>query len=161
VTKRLFARGSDGVVCIVEGGSEDYINNPEYNLDKVHFHSKLAYMRIPLIYSGGVTFPTRDAVWRSDSSCGKSYQWSEPQTGSQYFPLVNHNLGYKPAIIGVENSDGLSGNFPIQQQGISIRNSAFVVDNAWVYILERYVTYEYSLPAISKNYTIYVFQEPL
>ena len=161
MTKRLFARGSDGTVCIVEGGSDDYINNPKYNLDKVHFHSQLSYMRVPQVYYGSVSFPVRAAVWRSGSDCGKDYNWSEPQYGTQYFPLVNHNLGYVPAVIGVDGSEALSGNFPIQQRGLSIRSSAIVMDTSWIYILERYVTYEYDLPSTSRNYTFYIFQEPI
>lgn len=161
MTKRLFARGSDGVVCIVEGGSDDYINNPKYNLDKVHFHSELSYMRIPRVYSGTVTFPYRTAIVRSDSDKGKSYSWYEPEHGAVAYPLAQHGLGYIPSVVVVDNIDALAGNYPIQQHGLSLRNAAVTMDTQWIYILERYVTYQYDLGSDVRTYKAYVFENPI
>lgn len=161
MSKRLYARGSDGVVCIVEGGSDDYINNPQYNLDKVHFHSALNYMRIPTIYYGSVSFPYRQAVVRSDSEKGKEYSWFEPQYGEVLYHLASHNLGYKPGVIAVDSTDALSGNYPVQQAGLSLRNASIVMDEWNIYLLEKFVTYQYDISAQTRSYTIYVFQDPI
>lgn len=161
MTKRLFARGSDGTVCIVEGGSQDYIDNPSYNLDKVHFHSALSYMRIPTIYVGSVSFPLRTVKIGTEESKGKTTSWYDPVYGEVIYPLVQHNLGFKPAVLVVDTADALSGNYPIQQSGLSMRNATVVIDEQTISLQEKFVTYDYDLTALTRNYKIYIFQEPI
>ena len=55
---RLFARGSDGVVCI-HTGSDDVVANPLLDLSRVLFHSDLLYPSVIDTIDFSVTLPAR------------------------------------------------------------------------------------------------------
>lgn len=55
---RLFARGSDGVVCI-HTGSDNVVNTPTADLSRVLFHSALEYPALVRTESVSVTLPSR------------------------------------------------------------------------------------------------------
>lgn len=162
MSKRLYARGSDGVVAIVEGGNDAFISNPLPNISQVHFHSSFAYMRVPQIFETTVSFPYREAPTQTSSSKGKSSTYPVVGGGSQTYVIGYHGLGYVPAAIGIEGGvNGLSGNYPIQQSGLSLRSIALTMDSNYVYLLERYYLYANSLGGLSQNFKVFVFQNPL
>ncbi len=55
---RLFARGSDGVVCI-HTGSDNVVNSPTTDLSRVLFHSSLLYPSLNTTISTTITLPNR------------------------------------------------------------------------------------------------------
>lgn len=162
MSKRLFARGSDGVVAIVEGGNDAYINSPLPNIANVHFHSSFSYMPVPQVFELTVNFPYREAPTQTSSSKGKSSTYPVVGGGSQSYTVGYHGLGYVPAAIGIEGGvNGLSGNYPIQQSGLSLRSLALTMDTNYVYLLERWYLYANSLGATSRSYKVFVFRNPV
>ena len=165
MTKRFYARGSDGVVAIVEGGatSDTYINTPLSYIDKVHFHSNFNYMKIPFIYTLQVNFPTRTAQYQTSGGGKKGGSTTYPLAtgGSATYLLGSHNLGYKPGALWFE-ADGLgySGNYPVQKNGISVRLISLTLTTSTVSVYESYLTYNADLPAISKTFSVLVFKDP-
>ena len=55
---RLFARGSDGVVCI-HTGSDDVVADPTLDLSRVLFHSSLLYPSLTQTITTTITLPNR------------------------------------------------------------------------------------------------------
>jgi hypothetical protein len=58
---RLFARGSDGVVCI-HAGADDVVDTPLADLSRVLFHSALEYPAIIAEHAVSVTLPARSGA---------------------------------------------------------------------------------------------------
>jgi hypothetical protein len=58
---RLFARGSDGVICI-HTGNDDVVDDPLTDLSRVMFHSDLEYPAIIAEHAVSVTLPARSGV---------------------------------------------------------------------------------------------------
>ena len=58
---RLFARGSDGVVCI-HTGADDVVDNPLSDLSRVLFHSSLEYPSVIATYTPTVVLPVRSGA---------------------------------------------------------------------------------------------------
>lgn len=162
MSKRLYARGSDGVVAIVEGGNDAYIDNPLGNIANVHFHSNFSYMPVPLVFELRVDFPYREAPTQTSSSKGKSSTYPVVGGGSQAYTVGYHGLGYAPAAIAIEGGvNGLSGNYPIQQSGLSLRSLALTMDSNYIYLLERWYLYANSLAGTSRSYKVFVFRNPV
>lgn len=161
MSKKLLARGSDGVVAIVEGGNDAFINSPLQNIANVHFHSTFSYMRVPRVFEVNVSFPHREAPTQTSSSKGKSSTYPTVGGGSQAYVIGTHGLGYVPAAIAIENNlNGLSGNYPVQQAGLSLRSLALTMDSNYVYLLERFYLYGGSLGAFVRNFKVFVFEDP-
>lgn len=64
---RLFARGSDGVVCI-HTGDDDVVDDPFVDLSRVLFHSDLEYPSIIATYTPSVTLPARSSNTYQDAT---------------------------------------------------------------------------------------------
>lgn len=165
MSKRLYARGTDGVVAIVEGGagSDSYITSPLSNIDKVHFHSSFNYMKTPFIYTVQVNFPLRSAVYQTGGGGkkGGSYTYGVPTGSSATYLIGTHNLGYSPGALWFETGGiGYSGNYPIQKSGASTRLISLTLNASTVSIYENCLTYNADLPAISKTFSVLVFKDP-
>jgi len=165
MTKRLYARGSDGVVAIIEGGvtSDDYINSPLSYIDKVHFHSNFNYMKIPFIYTLQVDFPARIAAYQTSGGGKKGSATTYPVVSgsSATYAIGTHNLGYKPGALWFEAGGiGYSGNYPVQKNGVSVRLISLTLNTSTVSVYESYLTYNADLAAISKTFSVLVFKDP-
>lgn len=96
---RLFARGSDGVVCI-HTGADDVVDNPTSDLSRVLFHSSLDYPAIIATYTPSVTLPA----------------WSLGRPFYNLHNLFAHGRPGIPFVLGyISNMSniGLSGSVPV------------------------------------------------
>lgn len=162
MSKILYAEGVNGTIAILNGGTnlENTIANPLANLSNIHFHSGLDYLRLANYFNVNISFPSRQANTASDTSKGKTYTWYVPTYGVSTYSLGYHNLGYKPVCLLYQNTDGLAGNFPIQQDGLSLRLASLGINNDQVYIVENWVTYQNSLASTVQNFKVLVFKDP-
>lgn len=162
MSKRLFARGSDGLVAIVEGGNDAYINDPINNLSNVLFHSNFNYMRIVGVYTGTVNFPYRaNATQTSGGGKKGTSTYDIPASGSDIYSIGTHNLLYVPGAIAFMGTMQITPTYPLQTSGASMRMISAKIDSYSVSIYEQWFTYGNALGAVSKDFTIYVFQNPI
>jgi hypothetical protein len=149
MSKKLFARGSDGLIAICDGAlTEAQIDDPLNNLANIWFHSNLEYMNARKVFSGTAVFPARPAegTWYNYVSREEIASFSLPEPPS-------------PLCFGFFSDGQLIDGFSMIQ---SVSESAWraaglMMSNYSTLSLVEYAVYaSSSLPAISKDYTIYV-----
>ncbi|WCD44165.1 hypothetical protein Lumi_026 [Xylophilus phage Lumi] len=89
MSKRLIARGSDGLVSIHETGAN--FEDPWSNIGNIYFDSRLDYLWVNNILQGGYTFPSRNGA------------------GTAFTNIGYHGLGYSPMIVGYTEGPSYSG----------------------------------------------------
>jgi hypothetical protein len=99
----LFARGSDGVVCIYTG-SNDVVSSPTSDLSRVLFHSSLEYPAILTTTTLSVTLPARTSNTYQDAT----------------HTLFAHGRAGIPFVLGyISNMSNvaLAGSVPVDMAG--------------------------------------------
>lgn len=166
---RLFARGSDGVVAITNGGvSEatltDYLDKPLKNIANVYFHSNFNYMSLAAKFNTTITFSARGASTQTVTyNKGKSsYQQQVPDSGSVRHDLGTHSLGYTPFATATRGSVGsqVTPTFPLQENGAALRFINIEMDASKVYVYEYWVTFTNALAAVTESFDVWVFRNP-
>lgn len=166
---RLFARGSDGVVAITNGGvSEttltDYLNKPLKNINNIYFHSNFDYMSLAAKFSTTITFSARSASTQTVTyNKGKdSYQQQIPDSGSVRHELGTHNLGYTPFATATRGSFGsqVTPTFPLQENGAALRFINIEMDASKIYVYEYWVTFTNALASVTEDFDVWVFRNP-
>lgn len=166
---RLFARGSDGVVAITQGGVNDtvhtdYINNPYKNIGNIHFHSDFDYMSLAAKFSTTITFSARAASSQTVTyNKGKdSYQQQIPDSGYVRHDLGTHSLGYTPFATATRGSAGsqVTPTFPLQENGAALRFINIEMDSTKIYVYEYWVTFTNALTSITEDFDVWVFRNP-
>mgnify|MGYP000011733990 FL=1 len=166
---RLFARGSDGVVAITDGGITeatltDYLSNPFKNIDNIYFHSDFDYMSLAAKFSTTITFQARSASSVTvEYNKGKdTYQQQVPDSGSVRHELGTHNLGYTPFATATRGSVGsqVTPTFPLQENGAALRFINIEMDTSKIYVYEYWVTFTNALSAVTETFDVWVFRNP-
>lgn len=166
---RLFARGSDGVVAITNGGVTqaaftDYLDKPLKNIDNIYFHSDFDYMSLAAKFSTSITFQARSASTQTVTyNKGKdSYQQQIPDSGSVRHDLGTHNLGYTPFATATRGSVGsqVTPTFPLQENGAALRFINIEMDASKIYVYEYWVTFTNALSSITEDFDVWVFRNP-
>lgn len=166
---RLFARGSDGVVAITNGGvteavMQDYLSKPLKNIDNIYFHSNFDYMSLAAKFSTTITFQARAASTQTVTyNKGKSsYQQQVPDFGSVRHELGTHNLGYTPFATATRGSAGsqVTPTFPLQENGAALRFINIEMDTSKIYVYEYWVTFTNTLSSVTEDFDVWVFRNP-
>lgn len=166
---RLFARGSDGVVAITDGGITeatltDYLSNPFKNIDNIYFHSDFDYMSLAAKFSTTITFAARTASTTTVTyNKGKSsYQQQVPDTGYVRHDLGTHSLGYTPFATATRGSAGsqVTPTFPLQENGAALRFINIEMDASKIYVYEYWVTFTNALASVTEDFDVWVFRNP-
>lgn len=166
---RLFARGSDGVVAITNGGVNettltDYLNKPLKNINNIYFHSNFDYMSLAAKFSTTITFSARTASTQTVTyNKGKdSYQQQIPDSGSVRHELGTHNLGYTPFATATRGSFGsqVTPTFPLQENGAALRFINIEMDASKIYVYEYWVTFTNALASVTEDFDVWVFRNP-
>jgi hypothetical protein len=162
---RLYARGSDGVVAITDGGVSDathtdYLDKPVKNLGNIHFHSDLDYMSVAATFTATISFPKRDKQTQTDEGKKSSTTFNVPATGVQRYELGTHGLGFIPFATAVRGGQQVTPTFPLQLSGASLRLINVEMDTSKIYVYESWVTYGTDLAAKSETFTVWVFRNP-
>lgn len=166
---RLFARGSDGVVAITNGGvteatMADYLDKPFKNVSNIHFHSDFDYMSLAAKFSTTITFQARasSSVTVEYNKGKDTYQQQVPDSGSVRHDLGTHSLGYTPFATATRGSVGsqVTPTFPLQENGAALRFINVEMDTVKIYIYEYWVTFTDALPSVSETFDVWVFRNP-
>ena len=166
---RLFARGSDGVVAITDGGITeatltDYLSNPFKNIDNIYFHSDFDYMSLAAKFSTTITCAARAASTTTVTyNKGKSsYQQQVPDTGYVRHDLGTHSLGYTPFATATRGSAGsqVTPTFPLQENGAALRFINIEMDASKIYVYEYWVTFTNALASVTEDFDVWVFRNP-
>lgn len=111
----LFARGTDGTVAVYTGDDDAPMDAPLSNLDRVKFHSALAYPKVISEWQGTVNFPAR-TVHRTSPFSG---YFADDGTATQSFTLFPHGRPGQPWVLGSALIGGsnvaFAGSVPVQQ----------------------------------------------
>lgn len=154
-----------------ENGKYDYntaryapVRNPLAHLDRIQFHSDLAYMEVAFRGTRSISHPSR-AHTGYNSNGGSSggsgtpqpSTWrAEPATATHV--LYNHNLGYRPHVIVKVGNAVLTAGYPIQRAGNNgIRVVSVRVTNTQVLLEEAVWTWGGTLSGTSETYEIVGF----
>jgi hypothetical protein len=165
MTVRLFARGSDGLVAITSGGVTqavltEYLNKPKKNISNVFFHSGFDYMQLQAKFSASITLPQRDRVQQVREQKGPDIIYDVPASGVQRHLVGYHGLGYVPFSTSVRGAKQITPTAPIQNVGPSQRLLNIEMDANNVYVYERWLTFKFTLSAITDTYTVWAFRNP-
>jgi hypothetical protein len=169
VAVRLFARGSDGVVAITQGGVSDtthldYVNNPLKNISNVHFHTDFDYMSLNSKFSTTITFSARAASSNTVTyNKGKSsYTQQIPDSGYVRHDLGTHSLGYTPFATATRGSAStqVTPTYPLQENGAALRFINIEMDTTKIYVYEYWVTFTNALTSITEDFDVWVFRNP-
>lgn len=138
---RLFARGSDGVVCI-HTGSDDVVDDPTIDLSRVLFHSDLDYPTVTTIYTPSISLPAR----------------STSPVYAQH-TLFAHGLAGTPFVLGyISNMSNLPlvGSVPVDGQSAVFGRFVTLGANATNVILYEETVISAVLSARTLDMVIYV-----
>jgi len=157
MVKTLHVNGTTGRAFIYEGSGDpaDYDQIPTAaQLSELYFHSDLSYLKNTLVIEGEVNHPERTSS-ANVSKKGTSYNVIQ---GSSTYVLGSHALGSSvPMIASVGGVQLPAGHF-VQKVAESIRTACLYLTPTQVIVHEEYVTFNDTLPAISKTYTAYLFE---
>jgi len=125
-------------------------------LDSLYFHSGLSYLGGTETATVTVSHPARTAAAANATRkhADTSYNLLE---GSQEYTLINHSGDINSPFIVTESNEQLMQGLPIQSVGASVRSVAAYNTGTSIKIFEKYMTHAVNLPAVSKTYTVYVF----
>ncbi|HYG86997.1 MAG TPA: hypothetical protein VD978_12125 [Azospirillum sp.] len=158
MSKRLYARGGDGVVAIVEGGSDAPISYPLTNLSAVHFHSSLSYLRVVQVLS----FTASHAAYAAQELGGKNpVAVVGLYVTRHYCGSFDPSTGIPPVLI-LRNGGASPSTVPVQAVGPSTRSASFeLLADGQIHLVETARTFINALPAMTTTWTIYVFGQPV
>jgi hypothetical protein len=154
MSKRLYASATTGAVCIVEGGSEDYINNPQDHLDKVYFHSNFNYVSAIAVSMHTINH----TAYTESYETSKGHAYPVFKEYSETILLTTHDLGYKPYIICHSENTTLASRAILQQVGYSARYANLRVTEEAVYLDLRIILYAAPLPSFTSTYNICILR---
>lgn len=145
-----------------QAGSNVPLNNPLSNLDRIYFDSRFDYLSITS--KTDFVQPFSRITLNTDSNNNKGKSADEyPNQGSSIYTIYRHNLGYIPAVVLVDydTRELVGSNMIIQNiNNNSFRTLGLIMDTTNVYLKEKYFVRIEELPAITKRYTLLVFENP-
>lgn len=167
MTTKVFWAGKIGTRAVVsifsnpvgQTGSNTPLNNPINNLDRVIFDSRFDYLENLV----SVTFTKyHDLVQPSASSPTKKGKVgiASPIDGFTTTTVFNHNFGYIPSAMLIDSSTNfaLPANYFLQNvKNNSFRIISLLADTTNIYLREKYFARVDSLPSLTKQYRLLVF----
>lgn len=149
------------VVSIYSSGDNLPLQNPANYLDRLYFDSRLDYLNIV----GQIDVSQTFAYQAVTTNCGKKGKDCSliPRTGENTYNLGAHGQTYRPAIAitDTDTKQGLSGNMFIQAiSNTSFRMCWVLINDTYIYLKERWWVRQNNLPAVTKNFRIYIFNKP-
>ena len=169
MTVRLFARGSDGVVAITDGGVDatthaDYLDKPYKNIDNIHFHSGFDYMSLYDKYSVTIEFAAHGTsqTYKEVNKGKDTLTIQVPTVGSNRYELGTHNLGYVPFATATRGGAGgqVTPTLPLQDEGSALRVINIEMDTSKIYVYEKWMTYTVGLTAVTETFDVWVYRNP-
>lgn len=162
MTRTLHADGTAGHAYIYNNGSAPsvYATPSVTQLGDLHFHSSLSYIGNSQVIEVTVNHPYRGVVstTRSDKFSFNTTTTIYLNLGSSDYLLGSHSLGAAPAAIGVYSGSQMPAGFAVQTNNESVRAVSLYVTSSQVRLYEQFVTFDNALPAVTRTYKVYLFQ---
>jgi len=141
-------------------GSNVPLTNPTANLNRIYFDTRFEYLNA--IYKTDIvqSYPYVELNTDSNNNKGKSAA-EYPKQGSVIYTITRHNLGYVPAtiLIDYDTREIIGSNMFVQNlNNNSYRTATLMMDSVNIYLRERYLVRNEPLPALTRRYTLLVFE---
>lgn len=143
-------------------GDNTPLNNPRNYLDRLYFDTRLDYLNIVSIVNFTFSFGYIDINRVNSGKKGKSSSLI-PIQGDSTSIISAHNFGYTPGGILVDRDtrQAVAGNsFITNNDNTSFRMIYLMADNNYFYLKEKHFVRISPLLATTKNYTLYIFNNP-
>ena len=157
MARTLHVDGASGKAFIYKGDADPaiYANPTAAQLGDLHFHSDLSYLGNTQVLEATVTHPERVRSSSSSKWGGTTYR---AQQGAQSYVLGTNTLGViRPAVAFYGDAQMPAGTV-VHKVGQSVRAVSIVVTASQIQLFENWLTFDDSLPAVSRTYRIYLFQ---
>jgi len=156
MTRTMHADGATGKVFIYNNDAAPsvYATPTATQLADLHFHSDLSYLGNTQAITAVVSHPKRTR----SSSTSKGDTFYNPLQGSQTYNLGANTLGAAVPFIGFYSGAQVPSGTVVHQLGQSVRAVSIYVTSTNVYLYEQWVTFDDTLPAVSRTYKIFLFQ---
>lgn len=157
MSRTLHADGSTGKVFIYKGDAAPsvYASPSAAQLGDLHFHSDLSYLGNTQVLEATVTHPEQVRSSSSSKWGGTTYRTRQ---GTQSFVLGTNTLGAIRPAVAFYGSAQMPAGTVVHKIGQSVRAVSLIVTASQIRLFENWLTFDDSLPAISRTYRIYLFQ---
>jgi hypothetical protein len=143
-----------------QAGSNVPLNNPQANLNRIYFDTRFNYLSVITKANFVQSYPLRELNTDPNNSKGKDAA-DYPLQGTSIYALTRHNLGYAPAaiLIDYDTREIIGSNMFVQNlDNNSFRTATLMMDTTNVYLQERFFVRRQTLPALTRRYTLLVFE---
>jgi len=153
----LHADGSTGKVFIYKGDAAPsvYASPSAAQLGDLHFHSDLSYLGNTQVLEATVTHPERVRSSSSSKWGGTTYRTRQ---GTQSFVLGTNTLGTIRPAVAFFGSAQMPAGTVVHKVGQSVRAVSIMVTASQIRLFENWLTFDDTLPAVSRTYRVFVFQ---
>ena len=157
MTRTLHADGTTGKAYIYKGGADPatYATPTPAQLGDLHFHSDLSYLGNTQVLEATVIHPERVRSSSSSKWGGTSYRTRQ---GSQSFVLGTNTLGTIRPAVAFFGSAQMPAGTVVHKVGQSVRAVSLMVTASQIRLFENWLTFDDTLPAVSRTYRIFLFQ---
>lgn len=143
-------------------------NNPTEHMDLVRFHSDLQYLSNSIVQDVTISHTalagsigTGYTVANDGGSSGSSQPITDGQIRASTINLLAHGLPYVPLYYVLYNQQLVAPGFPVQVFDDRIRTISASATSNYIRLRELAVSSDQTLPAITRNYRVLVFRDPL
>jgi hypothetical protein len=157
MARTLHVDGTSGKAYIYKGDADPavYASPTPAQLGDLHFHSDLSYLGNTQILEATITHPERVRSSSSSKWGGTTYRTRQ---GAQSYVLGTNTLGIiRPAVAFYGDAQMPAGTV-VHKVGQSVRAVSIVVTANQIQLFENWLTFDDTLPAVSRTYRIYLFQ---
>jgi hypothetical protein len=160
MARTLHADGTTGKVYIYKGDAapSTYETPTGPQLGELHFHSDLSYLGNAQVIDVTLTHPERTRSSSTSKGLFGSTTYYNPRQGTENYTLASHGFGRVVPFVSFYGSAQLPAGTVVQQAGESARAVSIFVTSTAVQLFENWVTFDDTLPAISRNYRVFMFE---
>ena len=157
MARTLHADGTTGKVYIYQGDAPPatYAAPTAAQLGDLHFHSDLSYLGNTQVLEATITHPERLRSSSSSKWGGTTYR---AQQGTQSYVLGTNTLGAIRPAVAFYNGAQMPAGTVVHLLGQSVRAVSLMITASQIRLFETWLTFDDSLPAISRTYRIFLFQ---
>jgi len=157
MSRTLHADGTTGKVFIYKGDADpaSFASPTPAQLGDLHFHSDLSYLGNTQVLEATITHPERVRSSSSSKWGGTTYRTSQ---GTQSFVLGTNTLGTIRPAVAFYGSAQMPAGTVVHKVGQSVRAVSLIVAASQIRLFENWLTFDDTLPAVSRTYRIFVFQ---
>lgn len=160
MARTLHADGATGKVYIYNNEADPSVyeapTGPQ--LGDLHFHSDLSYLGNAQVIDVTITHPERTRSSSTSKGLFSSTTYYNPRQGTEAYTLAGHGFGAVVPFVAFYGAAQMPAGTVVQQAGESARAVSIFVTSTQVRLFENWVTFDDTLPAVSRRYRVFLFQ---